>query len=105
MILASAMDTRLKIPMLAVGGLLLLGLLCSTAQSAASPAGITGFRYWSGPDHTRLVVDMQGEAEYKAFSMRQPKRLVIDLSNARMEFQKTAPTVGGEMVNQVRFGA
>lgn len=83
----------------------MLGVLGSTAQGAlSSPVGITGFRYWSGPDHTRLVVDMQREATYKAFYLQQPRRLVIDLFNAQMNIQKTAVPVGDQIVQGVRFG-
>ena len=83
----------------------MLGVLGSTAQGALSPpVGITGFRYWSGPDHTRLVVDMQRETTYKAFYLQQPRRLVIDLFNAQMNIQKTAIPVGDQIAQGVRFG-
>ncbi len=79
-------------------------LLGSEARCARHLVKITGFRYWSGPDHTRLVVDMQHEATYKAFSLQLPRRLVIDLPNAKINIQKTNIPIGDRIVEGVRFG-
>jgi len=83
---------------------ILLGLLCSTARCALPGVGITGFRFWSGPDHTRLVLDMQRETAFKAFHLKKPRRLVIDLRGAHLNIKKTAVPVGDQIVQRVRFG-
>jgi len=82
----------------------MLALPGSEARCALHLVNITGFHYWSGPDHTRLVLDMQREAAYKAFSLQRPLRLVIDLPNAKINIQKTNIPIGDRIVKGVRFG-
>ncbi|MDA8865905.1 N-acetylmuramoyl-L-alanine amidase [Porticoccaceae bacterium] len=44
-------------------------------------AEINSMRVWRAPDNTRLVFDVSGAIEYKVFSLDNPHRLVIDISN------------------------
>ena len=44
-------------------------------------AEINSVRLWRAPDNTRLVFDVGGTIEYKVFSLDNPQRLVIDISN------------------------
>ncbi|MDA7760426.1 N-acetylmuramoyl-L-alanine amidase [bacterium] len=48
---------------------------------AVVAAEINSVRVWRAPDNTRLVFDVSGAIEYKVFSLDNPHRLVIDISN------------------------
>ena len=52
-----------------------------TSISAATD--INSLRLWRAPDHTRLVFDIQGSIDHHVFSLDNPRRLVIDISNSR----------------------
>ena len=56
-------------------------LLASLAVSAAS---VEEVRVWRAPDHTRLVFDLSGEAEYKLFTLDNPARVVIDIEGSSL---------------------
>lgn len=64
--------------------LLLLSSLLS-ARSVADVTLIENVRVRPSPERTRIVFDLQGAVEHKIFSLTHPKRLVIDISNARFK--------------------
>lgn len=46
---------------------------------------IESLRIWSGsPDRTRVVFDVTSPAPYRVFTLKDPHRLVVDLSNTRL---------------------
>ncbi|AOS96638.1 N-acetylmuramoyl-L-alanine amidase AmiC precursor [Microbulbifer aggregans] len=45
---------------------------------------IEGVRLWRAPDHTRLVFDLSEPAEHKLFTLAEPHRVVIDISDAQL---------------------
>jgi len=61
---------------------------------AVSPTGgttlVTGLRFWSNPNYTRLVIDTDRETEFdynllkKDPSIHKPQRLYVDLRNSRL---------------------
>ncbi|KPJ76529.1 MAG: N-acetylmuramoyl-L-alanine amidase, partial [Deltaproteobacteria bacterium SG8_13] len=64
-------------------------------EAARPPLGkmltVTGMRFWSNPNYTRLVIDLNGETQF-AFnelkrdpSNQKPRRLYVDVDNARLE--------------------
>lgn len=62
--------------------LMLAGLMAST--TAAASVAIENTRIWRAPDHTRLVFDLAGPVEHRIFTLENPDRLVVDISNARL---------------------
>lgn len=71
------------------------GALPGVAPSATEAGGggsatITGLRYWSNPNYTRLVVDVSDSTTYlhhllkKDPDLRKPQRLYIDFNNSRL---------------------
>ena len=65
-------------------GLSLTLLAGSTISHARSKNALTGIRVsQSSEKHTRLVFDMTGEFEHSLFTLSNPHRIVIDLSNTR----------------------
>lgn len=82
--------------------LCLLGILLSLS-SAATAAQVEGVRLWSAPDHTRLVVDVDGEVEHRVFSLPAPDRLVIDLPQTRIKGRLDKEHVKDRHIQGLRY--
>jgi N-acetylmuramoyl-L-alanine amidase len=50
--------------------------------AAANAATVQNVRAWSGPEGTRVVFELSGPAEHRAFALSDPDRVVIDLSSS-----------------------
>lgn len=83
---------------------LALGLVAVVVVGAAHAVEIRDVRLWAGPDHTRVVVELSGPATHNLFTLHNPERVVIDVSDANLVATQTAPS-GQGLVRQVRFGA
>ncbi|MEA5446254.1 N-acetylmuramoyl-L-alanine amidase [Gammaproteobacteria bacterium AB-CW1] len=59
-------------------------LMLLTAFPAAHATEVEGVRLWDSPERTRVVFDLSGPADHRLFSLSEPDRIVIDLSNARL---------------------
>jgi len=81
----------------------LLALCSATAVHAAAPAEVGDVRLWSGPEGTRLVLDLSAPVRHEVFSLENPDRVVIDLQNARLAMRKALPDAQGP-VTSVRSG-
>lgn len=63
--------------------LALVALLCSCLVSqAALSATVQELRLWRAPDHTRIVLDLSGPVEHRVFALDNPRRIVLDVSDA-----------------------
>jgi len=78
--------------------------------AAANAATVQNVRAWSGPEGTRVVFELSGPAEHRAFALSDPDRVVINLSGSsaaaalRLDEPKgavtslrTGPRPGGEL--------
>ena len=81
----------------------LLTLCIATAARAAAPAEVEDVRLWSGPEGTRLVLDLSAPVRHEVFSIENPDRIVIDLQNTRLAMRKALPDGQGPVTN-VRSG-
>ena len=75
----------------------------ASAQAPTAPGGrsvtITGLRYWSNPNYSRVVIDADGPVEFnhrllkKDPTINKPQRLFVDLAHSRLKkgFQKMIP--------------
>ena len=80
---------------------LVLGLL--HAPSALT-AQVDGIRLWSAPDHTRLVFDVDAPVAHKLFSLADPERLVIDISDSRLNTQLNPEDFENRHLKGLRHG-
>ena len=71
--------------------------------AGAGPARINDVRLWSGPEGTRLVIDLSAPAHYSVFTLGNPDRVVIDLDQTTLSSRKAMP-VGQGPVHRVRSG-
>jgi N-acetylmuramoyl-L-alanine amidase len=81
----------------------LLTLCFAAAAYAVAPAEVQDVRLWSGPEGTRLVLDLSAPVRHEVFSIENPERVVIDLQNTRLAMRKALPDGQGP-VTSVRSG-
>ena len=62
-------------------------ILFSTAPPSARRQ-ILGIRYWTAPDHTRVVLDMSSESKYKVKFFDNPPRVAINIYGGKIWQQK-----------------
>jgi type IV pilus assembly protein PilQ len=63
-----------------------LSLLAGLLVTAGGP--VTGLSIQPAPERTEVVISMEGQAEYRDFTMEGPSRLVVDLMDARHALPK-----------------
>lgn len=61
-----------------------LAVLVALPVAQVNSAEVEGVRLWRAPDHTRLVFDLDGPAEHKLFTLKNPDRVVIDVTGAKL---------------------
>jgi len=83
---------------------ILLCLLVSLPLQAADRS-IKGLRLWAAPDHTRLVFDTSGPVDHSLINLSKPDRLVIDVSNARLQALIPEVSQDDRYVRRVRSGS
>ncbi len=72
---------------------------------------VKDIRYWSAPNYTRVVVDLEDPVKYEHHLLKggqgpnKPRRLYLDLKNARISAQidRTIP-IKGELLQRARAG-
>ncbi len=80
-------------------------LLLPWQLNAATPLQVEGARLWAAPDNTRVVFDVSGPVKHRLFSLKQPDRLVIDLSDAAIARGVEQSFNSGGLVKSLRSGA
>ena len=80
-----------------------LALCMVTGVAAAAPVRVTDVRLWSGPEGTRLVLDLSAPVRHEVFTLEHPDRIVVDLDNADLALRKGMPAGQGP-VKSVRSG-
>jgi len=63
---------------------------------------VNDVRVWEAPDHTRVVLDLSGAADYKAFVLTGPDRLVLDLQATVAASTVAAGIKPGRLLKGVR---
>ncbi|MFH1843631.1 MAG: N-acetylmuramoyl-L-alanine amidase [bacterium] len=70
---------------------------------AAKPV-IEAVRFWSGPEHTRIVLDLSEPCRYRVRRASNPERIVVNIPAG--EFAATTPLlIEDELIRQVRRNA
>ena len=81
-----------------------LALLAGTKPAFAKPkTSLTGIRIsQSAEDHTRVVFDLSGGFEHRLFTLADPHRVVIDLTNTRKSKAIEIDNVSTSLMNGLR---
>jgi N-acetylmuramoyl-L-alanine amidase len=81
-----------------------LGILAAiVCANFAQGAEIRALRLHSGPEGTRVVVDLSGPVEHKLFTLPNPSRVVIDVAGAALGPTALIPEARG-VVTRMRTG-
>jgi N-acetylmuramoyl-L-alanine amidase len=87
---------------LLAGAVLLVAALLGGVRLAEA-ARVSDVRLWSGPEGTRLVLDLTSPVRYQVFTIENPDRVVIDLASTELAMEKDLPA-GQGVVRKVRSG-
>jgi N-acetylmuramoyl-L-alanine amidase len=75
-----------------------------SVSSAFAGVEVSAIRYWSAPEHTRIVLDLSQPPYYDMFELREPARLVIDLKDASVRMEEKEVVIDDHVVSKVRWG-
>ncbi|PWG62877.1 N-acetylmuramoyl-L-alanine amidase [Sediminicurvatus halobius] len=64
---------------------LVLLLLLVLPGLAAAEVVVRDVRTWTGPDGTRIVLDLTAPPEHRVFTLKDPQRVVLDLADTRLD--------------------
>lgn len=78
--------------------LLALSFLSSTVFANA----LEGVRVWPSPDETRVVIDLQSEAEFSYFTLSGPDRLVVDLKKTSLSTKLPINVSDSPVLSKIR---
>ena len=80
----------------------LLGILVDFSQSApASAALITDVRFWSAPDHTRVVLDLTESIQYESSSQVNPAQLHLEMKETILLTKKRELGVNDSFLSKI----
>lgn len=74
------------------------------AVRPAAAVDVLAVRFWSAPDHTRIVVDLSEPCSYRHNPLADPPRIVVDIDHSRFVVAQTPIAVGDDLVKRIRFG-
>jgi len=83
---------------------ILLNFIWLSPQVAFGAYQIMGVRYWSAPDHTRVVLDINEALPYKTFTLTNPHRFVVDCKDTITSFGPDSIPINDAVVDQIRLG-
>lgn len=97
--------SRLRRPFLLSITLSVSILVLATGAAEAGTPLVLGVRHWSGPDHTRVVLDMRSEPVFRHQVTADPPRLMIALKDGHFADGVHSRRIGDGLVDEVRFFA
>ena len=69
----------------------------------AHAVDVRAIRLWAGPDNTRVVVDLSGNAQHSLAVLHNPERVVLDVPGARLAKALRSVPSGSGAVKRVRM--
>lgn len=82
----------------------MLGMLTTLLVLPVYGAEIMDVRLWRAPDHTRVVFDLSESVSHSIIELDNPKRLVVDIANAKLRDPLTDLPVDNTPIQRVRSG-
>lgn len=83
---------------------LLLLIACCLSLSAWGATEVRDMRLWAAPDRTRVVFDITQPVDHRIFELSNPRRVVVDLSNARLNTSLPDSPDRDGLIRQIRSG-
>ena len=85
-----------------LGALLLLTIALALPAHAVE---VRAVRLWAGPEGTRVVLDLSGSAQHSLAVLKNPDRVVLDVSGARWGRRARGPDPGHGVRRGARGGS
>jgi len=79
-------------------------LMLLALAGVVSAGEVENVRVWTGPDKTRVVLDLDRQVDYTVFSLDEPDRLVVDIDGTRMRIDPELNPEHSGVVQRVRHG-
>lgn len=80
-------------------------LLTVSVVAHSQQVRVDSLRYWTAPDHTRMVFDVNQPAAHQVFLMENPARLVIDFTDTKLSKPLAQPPKNHALFSRVRSAA
>ncbi|KPV40203.1 hypothetical protein AN478_08745 [Thiohalorhabdus denitrificans] len=94
---------RIKIPGRFLGMALIMVILFPWSL-AASGNTVRDIRMWTAPDHTRVVLDLDGQVDHRLFRLKDPARVVVDLEGVESRADPEDLELPDPVLEAVRTG-
>ncbi len=91
------------IPVFGILAVLIQPSVRSYADAAPAPMQVRKIRYYSGPDQTRVVLDLNRKCEYQVSERNEPDRIVIDIPSGRFSPGVKMVSVGDGVLTRIRI--
>ncbi|MBN2565537.1 MAG: N-acetylmuramoyl-L-alanine amidase [Candidatus Eisenbacteria bacterium] len=78
-------------------------MLAAIAPAAFARSEISAVRFWTAPDHTRIVVDLTEEAQYSTRVLSDPDRIVVLIVGGGVGEAIRNTPVGDGIVDRIRL--
>jgi N-acetylmuramoyl-L-alanine amidase len=71
-----------------------------------APARVTGIRYWSSPDYTRIAIDLEQDVKFESQRIENPDRIYFDLKGTKLASTLVGKSfdVNDGFLKQIRVG-
>lgn len=79
-----------------------IGLFMLMSTTQAQQVQINSLRYWTAPDHTRMVFDANTVVPHQVFLLENPARLVIDFNDTKLTKPLAQPPANHGLFTRVR---
>lgn len=79
-----------------------LFVVLSISSFFVSANTLEGIRVWPSPDETRIVIDLNSEANYSYFTLSSPYRLVVDLKNTNVKAKLPLNVKDSKVLTKIR---
>jgi N-acetylmuramoyl-L-alanine amidase len=73
-----------------------------TTAGLAQATQVNSLRFWSAPDHKRIILDVSSAVKHHFFLLSDPDRLVIDLANTRLKGRLSQPLSSHPLIKKIR---
>lgn len=85
-------------------GMALIMVILFPWSLAASANTVRDIRMWTAPDHTRVVLDLDGKVDHRLFRLKDPDRVVVDLEGVENEADAKGLDLPDPVLDAVRTG-
>ena len=82
-----------------------IGLFMLISTVHAQQVQVDSLRYWTAPDHTRMVFEVNKGVSHQIFLLENPARLVIDFSDTKLMHPLAQPPANHDLFTRVRSAA